>query len=105
MTQLPLSETPTSLQVDNASGKILVTTVASTPGEATPAGSDTAASSGHVAVFDAGTKKLEQLRGVDVAPRLAVPDPAGGRTLLDRRHPKSPPTARKPATTGTYARL
>ena len=78
-TQLQLNGTPTSVQVDNH-GKIAVFTAVA-PKTPTASAPPTEAT-GQVAVFDTGTKKLETIRDVDVAPRLVVPDPSGARTLL-----------------------
>ncbi|HVE67660.1 MAG TPA: zf-HC2 domain-containing protein, partial [Solirubrobacteraceae bacterium] len=80
-TQLDLEETPTGVQFDEATRKILVTTVAAPPGQ-TPAGPDAVSSPGHVAVFNAGTKEREQFVPVDAAPRVVVTEPDGSRTLL-----------------------
>ncbi|MBA2371011.1 MAG: hypothetical protein H0V71_05125 [Chloroflexi bacterium] len=87
-TQLQLNGTPTSVQVDN--GKIAVfTTVAPKPPKPPTASAaapepkgEAPAATGQVAVFDPGTKALETIRNVDLAPRLVVPDPTGSRTLL-----------------------
>ena len=79
-TVLPLNGTPTSVQVDSQ-GKIAVFTAVAPKAPVASAAAPTEAT-GQVAVFDTATKALETIRNVDVAPRLVVPDPASGRTLL-----------------------
>ncbi|HET8568883.1 MAG TPA: zf-HC2 domain-containing protein, partial [Candidatus Limnocylindria bacterium] len=76
--QITAAGTPTSLQVDSG-GKVVVALV---PEEGrAPRAAVPTPTAGTLAVLDTSTKQLE-IRSVDVAPRLVVPDPARQRTLL-----------------------
>jgi anti-sigma factor RsiW len=81
-TTVPISGTPTSMQVDATNGKIVVTSAIVAPEGGGGAPSPTPVSSGQVAVIDATTKKLDVVRSVAVAPRLVVSDPSGKGTLF-----------------------
>jgi len=76
-TALDVSGTPTSIQVDSASGKIVLTSVG-TPSPASPASSATT----EVTVFNGTSKKLETTRAVPVAPSAVVLDSNHQRALL-----------------------
>ena len=83
-TVVPVTGTPTSLQVDAATGKIVVAAVVNTGGDggARPPSPTPGQSTGEVAVIDSGTKKLDIVRTTTVAPRLVVSDREGKGTLL-----------------------
>ncbi|HEU5288474.1 MAG TPA: zf-HC2 domain-containing protein, partial [Candidatus Limnocylindria bacterium] len=72
-TTMDVAGTPTSIRVDPATSKIIVTSVQ--PSAAPSHG-------GTVSVLDSGTKKVEAIRDVAIAPMLAVVDPAGARVAL-----------------------
>ena len=74
-TVLGIAGTPTALQFDPTSGRIVVTSVA------TPQPQQSS-SSGAVALLDGSSKKLEATETVSVAPRLVVLDHQGKRSLL-----------------------
>jgi anti-sigma factor RsiW/streptogramin lyase len=74
-TAVQVPGTPTSLQVD-PNGKLVVTSVVA------PAPSSPAAPAGAISLFNSGTKQLETVKTVDVAPSLLVVDPSGSRALL-----------------------
>src|SRR5581483_856183 len=71
--------TPTSLQVDGK-GNLVVTSVVGPGPSATPG----AASSGTgvISTIDGGTKQVESVHQVDVAPQIIVIEPNGRRALL-----------------------
>ncbi len=75
--QIPVTGTPTSIQVDPSSGKVVVSAVA-TPA---PSAAGTA-SGGSVVVLNGSDLKLQATSTVPVAPRLVVLDPSGARALL-----------------------
>jgi len=83
-TPVGVTGTPTSVRVDSANGKVIVT-AAREPG---PAGPRTGprptpdSTAGEVAVLDSTTKKLEVVRSVEVAPRLVITDPQRKGALL-----------------------
>ncbi|MBM4434420.1 MAG: hypothetical protein FJ028_04820, partial [Chloroflexi bacterium] len=81
-----LGGTPTSVQVEPHTGRVIVAAIPDPPALGGPAPTptlDTAQRApGIVAVLDPATKKLEMVTSVDVAPRVVVPDPNGKQTLL-----------------------
>jgi DNA-binding beta-propeller fold protein YncE/streptogramin lyase len=83
-TQIPVSGTPTSVQVEAGSGRIVVSAIPDEPtGGAAPTPTVGARPAGGVvAVLDGATKKLQQTVPVEVAPRLVVSDPSGKQALL-----------------------
>ena len=74
-TPVQVPGTPTSLQVD-PNGKLVVTSVVK------PAPSAPSAPAGAISLFNSGTKQLETVKAVDVAPTLLVVDAEGKRALL-----------------------
>ncbi len=82
-TAVPIDGTPTSMQVDQASGKIVVASVPTPEGAGSvPLPTATAKAGGQVAVLDPTTKKLDVITTVDVAPQQVVTDPQGKGALL-----------------------
>jgi predicted anti-sigma-YlaC factor YlaD/sugar lactone lactonase YvrE len=79
-TSVSFPGTPTSLQVD-PSGKLVVTSVVAAP-VSNPAAITPIAPAGIVSVFDGGTKQLQTVKSVDVAPSQVVWQPNGKRALL-----------------------
>jgi sugar lactone lactonase YvrE len=75
---LVVTGTPTSLQVDPTTGRIVVASVSAPDANAAPA----AAATGHVTVIDPVSKQVETVRAVDVAPQLVVLDAKGAQALL-----------------------
>jgi sugar lactone lactonase YvrE len=68
---LPVNGTPTSIQVDST-GRIVVASVALRSASAPPSTATADPATGHVTVFDATTKEIENVKAVDVAPQLVV---------------------------------
>ena len=80
---LAVTGTPTSLQIDPASGKIVVASVSAGPANVAPSAALSGTSAtGHVTVLDPVSKQVESVRAVDVAPQLVVLDAKGDRALL-----------------------
>lgn len=75
--------TPTSVQVDETNGKIIVGSVIAPPAAGpAPTPAATPGPAGQVTIIDTETRRIEQIKSIDVAPRLVVPDPSGKQTLL-----------------------
>jgi len=79
---LAVTGTPTSLQVDQTSGKIVVASVSAAASNATPAAVVGGGATGHVSFIDPVSKQVESVRAVDVAPQLVVLDAKGAQALL-----------------------
>ena len=77
-TAVQVPGTPTSLQVD-PNGKLVVTSVVS-PAPSAP--SAPSAPAGAISLFNSGTKQLETVKAVDVAPSRLVVEPNGKHALL-----------------------
>jgi len=80
---LVVTGTPTSLQVDPTSGRIVVASVSAAAGDAAPSATTSGTgATGHVTVIDPVSKQVESVRAVDVAPQLVVLDAKGTQALL-----------------------
>jgi len=82
---LVVTGTPTSLQVDPTSGKIVVASISAPVVNAVPAppaAASAAGATGHVTVIDPVSKEVDSVRAVDVAPQLVVLDAKGAQALL-----------------------
>jgi len=80
---LLVTGTPTSLQVDPTSGRIIVASVTAPVANAAPAAApSTTGATGHVTFIDPVSKEVESVRAIDVAPQLVVLAAKGDRALL-----------------------
>ena len=71
---------PTSLQVDPSGNVVVSAVVTPAPGQSAAPGA--AVPGGVIAVFNPGTKQVQSVRQVEVAPQVLVLEPNGRRALL-----------------------